>query len=554
MEERNPGYWLHWLFDSRAGASSRLVPRWIFLRAQAVIYFSAFYSLLFQIKGLIGPDGIMPARGYLAAVAKQVPSTKFWFAPTLFWLSSSSQALMIVTWIGVAASILAFVNLWPRLSFFLCFVCFLSFVTAASEFSNYQSDGMLLEAGFIALFFVPRGLIPGLGAGTPPSRASLFLLQWEWFRIYFESGMVKLVSGDRQWRTLTAMDEYYQNGPLPTWIGWYVQHLPHWFQAASAAGTLVLELAIVWMLFFPRRVRLICFFIVTPWEIGVILTANYTFLNYLVLSLGFLLLDDKFLQRFVPVRFRDAVAEDVEAPSAKTSPDHAESANVETETTNGRVLPSRIPRALSGHLSAMRLAVAAVMLTWIFYATTTEMIEIPFRALPLPTLPIEALEHLRIANQYGLFAVMTNGQYEIEFQGSNDGENWTPYPFRNKPQVLNEAPRIYAPYQPRFDWNLWFASLGDWRQDDIVPLTEERLLENNKDVLALFRSNPFSQAPPRYVRAVLWQYWFTTREEKRTTGNWWRRQLLGLYAPVLTRTPEGRLAVVQWPDELPPHD
>src|ERR1700722_11563997 len=115
MEERNPGYWLHWLFDSRAGASSRLVPRWIFLRALAVIYFSAFYSLLFQIQGLIGPDGIMPARGYLAAVAQQVPSTKFWFAPTLFWLSSSSQALMIVTWIGVAASILAFVNLWPRL-------------------------------------------------------------------------------------------------------------------------------------------------------------------------------------------------------------------------------------------------------------------------------------------------------------------------------------------------------------------------------------------------------------------------------------------------------
>jgi lipase maturation factor 1 len=164
------------------------------------------------------------------------------------------------------------------------------------------------------------------------------------------------------------------------------------------------------------------------------------------------------------------------------------------------------------------------------------------------------LEHLRIANQYGLFAVMTNGRYEIEFQGSNDAEHWTPYPFRYKPQALNEAPRIHAPYQPRFDWNLWFASLGDWRQDNLVPLTEERLLENDKDVLALFRGNPFAQSPPRYVRAVLWQYWFTTGEEKRATGNWWRRQLLGLYAPVLTRTPEGRSAVIQWPDELPLHD
>ena len=164
--------------------------------------------------------------------------------------------------------------------------------------------------------------MPGLGAAFSPSRASLFLLQWEWFRIYFESGIVKLVSGDRQWRTLTAMDEYYQNGPLPTWIGWYVEHLPHWFHAASAAGTLVLELVIVWMLFLPRRARILCFFIVTPWQIGVILTANYTFLNYLVLSLGFLLLDDKFLLPFLPMRFRLAVvASPVRTETAQLSED-----------------------------------------------------------------------------------------------------------------------------------------------------------------------------------------------------------------------------------------
>jgi lipase maturation factor 1 len=479
-------------------------------------------------------------------VAQQAASTRIWFAPTLFWLSSSSHTLMAVTWIGLLASILAFVNVWPRLSFFVCFVCFLSFVTAASEFSNYQSDGMLLEAGFITLFFVPGGLNPGLGAGSPPSRASLFLLQWEWFRIYFESGMVKLVSGDRQWRTLTAMDQYYQNGPLPTWIGWYVQHLPHWFQAASAAGTLVMELAIVWMLFLPRRARIVCFFIVTPWEVGVIVTANYTFLNYLVLVLGFLLLDDKFLQGILPARLRHFLP----GGAADVGPHNDEALT----SPSARFTRERFPRSLRGHFSAFRLACTAVMLSWIFYDTTAEMIAIPFRDSPLPTLPIEMLEHLRIANQYGLFAVMTNGRYEIEFQGSNDAEHWTPYPFRYKPQALNEAPRIHAPYQPRFDWNLWFASLGDWRQDNLVPLTEERLLENDKDVLALFRGNPFAQSPPRYVRAVLWQYWFTTGEEKRATGNWWRRQLLGLYAPVLTRTPEGRSAVIQWPDELPLHD
>ena len=161
----------------------------------------------------------------------------------------------------------------------------------------------------------------------------------------------------------------------------------------------------------------------------------------------------------------------------------------------------------------------------------------------------------RIANQYGLFASMTEARYEIEFQGSKDGgATWVPYPFRYKPQALNEPPRVYAPYQPRFDWNLWFASLGDWRQNNIVPLTEERLLSNEPDVLALFKSNPFPKAPPRYVRAVLWQYWFTSIDEKRRTGNWWRRQLLGLYAPEITSTGEGKFAIVQWPDELPPHN
>lgn len=550
---RSPGNLVHWLFDSQDGAPGRLVPRWIFLRALAAIYFSAFFSLLFQIKGLIGTDGILPAHDYLAAVAHSYPLSKLWFAPTVYWISSSSHALMVVTWIGLLASVVAFVNLWPRLSFFLCFLCFLSFVSAAGEFANYQSDGMLLEAGFIALFFVPRGLNPGLGAFSPPSRASLFLLQWEWFRIYFESGIVKLLSGDRQWRTLTAMDEYYQNGPLPTWVGWYVEHLPHWFHAATALGTLVLELGLVWMLFLPRRVRIICFFIVTPWEIGVIITANYTFLNYLVLSLGFLLLDDRFLLPVIPARYRHTVATAMESPVNPDINPHPEEANAEAEEASEE-RPRRIIPRIQGHLSAIRLAVAVVMLTWIFYDTTAEMLLIPFRSLPLPTMPIAALEPFRIANQYGLFAVMTKGRYEIEFQGSNDGQNWTAYPFRYKPQALNEAPRIYAPYQPRFDWNLWFASLGDWRQDELVPLTEERLLDNDKDVLGLFRGNPFAQSPPRFVRAVLWQYWFTSREEKRATGNWWRRQFLGLYAPELTKTPDGRSAVVQWPEELPSHD
>ncbi|WP_158749782.1 lipase maturation factor family protein [Acidobacterium sp. S8] len=533
---KSGAYILRKLFGPSERSPGHLIPRWIFLRALGLIYFSAFYSLLFQIRGLIGPAGILPAQQYLQSVDRSIPGVmQLWFAPTLLWLSASNHALMTVTVIGLVASVLVVANVWPRMTLFICLLCFLSFVSAASDFSNYQSDGMLLEAGFLALFLAPRGLWPDLGASSAPSIASLFLLQWEWFRIYFQSGLVKFLSGDPEWRHFTAMDAYYQNGPLPTWIGWYLQHLPHSFHAFATVATLAMELAIVFLLFLPRRYRILCFFIVTPWEAVVILTANYTFLNYLVLALGFLLLDDQCLTRFVPKRSRSKLSTNKPEP---------------LPASEEEILK---PSPQQQHAAALRLAISAVFLTWIFYATAAELIHMLWRAAPLPSAPVVALDPFRIANQYGLFAVMTRGRYEIEFQGSNDGQNWTAYPFKYKPQALDHPPGIYAPYQPRFDWNLWFASLGDWQQNSLVPLTEERLLTGSPDVLALFAGNPFPQ-PPKYVRSVLWQYWFASMAEKRSTGLWWRRQLLGQYAPTLTRKPDGGFDVVQWPEPLPPHD
>src|SRR6185312_10669512 len=352
--ERSPSNVLRWLFDSHHGARGRLIPRWIVLRALGLIYFSAFFVLLFQIKGLIGPQGILPASRYLAEVKASfgVPG-RYWFAPSLYWISAGSRAMMTVTWIGIVASAAAFFNVWPRFTLFICWICFLSFVTTAQVFSGYQSDGMLLEAGFIALFFAPRGLLPGWGAATPPPRASIFLLQWEWFRIYFESGIVKLLSGDPQWRHLTAMDEYYQNGPLPTWIGWYLQHLPHWFHWVTALATLVMELALVWMMFMGRRLRIICFLITTVWQLVVILTANYTFLNYLVLSLGFLLLDDRLLAPLLGGRFR---IKPIPALSVAPEPDKTAFDGLRT------------------YACKFKIGVCAVVLSWIFYVTAVELV------------------------------------------------------------------------------------------------------------------------------------------------------------------------------------
>jgi hypothetical protein len=521
--------------DPAPGASSsHLGPRWIFLRGLGLIYFSAFYSLLFQIRGLIGPNGLLPAVDYLQAVSTSLHGQRLWFAPTLFWLGASDRGLMLVCWVGLIASVLVIFNLWPRATLIVCFFCFLSFVAAAQEFSGYQSDGMLLEAGFISIFFAPMGLMPGFGKSDPPSRASRFLLQWEWFRIYFESGVVKIASGDLSWRHFTAMDDYYQNGPLPTWIGWYVQHLPHGFHAFVTGLTLAMELAIVWISFLPRRFRIACFLIVTPFQIAIFLTANYAFLNYIVLVLGILLVDDPFIERFVPRRILNLIA------------------GTSTEISPSELPPDSWWDHWRRRLQPVRLGIEAICLTTVFYASTALLVWMFLPQLPIPAKPVTMLEPFRVADRYGLFAVMTHARYEIEFQGSRDGKTWIPYPFRYKPQDPRKAPGIYAPYQPRFDWNLWFASLGRWQDYRFVVWAEERLLSDDPDVLELFAGDPFGGTPPRQVRSVVYQYWFTDMKMKRDQGLWWRRELLGEYAPPLEREPDGKIVLLNVPLAEPP--
>jgi len=529
-----------YLFGPEAPSKrSHLLPRWLWLRALGLIFFSAFYSLLFQIRGLIGPDGILPAGRYLSGAREQAGALSYWYIPSLLWLGSGNHALMAISWIGLIASLLLVLNFWPRGTIAVCLLMYLSFVAAAQDFSSYQSDGMLLEAGFISLFFAPRGWRPRLGDASPPSRASLYLLRWEWFRIYFESGIVKLASHDPQWRSLTALDQYYANGPLPDWIGWYVQQLPHRFQASLTVTTLGIELGLVWMLFLPRRLRLVCFYIVTVFQFGIILTANLAFLNYLVLCLGVLLLDDECLRGA-----RAAVLGVFRQPQ-KPSPQASVGEAVLIDA--GRPQGPTLGR-FGIYLRRASLVTSGVILSWIAYNTAALLLLMLVRGFPLPTSPVVWLEPFRISNQYGLFAVMTRARYEIEFQGSNDGQTWVAYPFRYKPQDPREAPRLYAPYQPRFDWNLWFASLGGWREYPFVVRTEVQLLRGSPSVLSLFAGNPFPGKPPREVRAVLWQYWFTDLKVKREEGLWWSRKMLGLYAPTLEFTPDGSVGAVEMPD------
>ena len=269
--------------------------------------------------------------------------------------------------------------------------------------------------------------------------------------------------------------------------------------------------------FLPRRFRIVCFWIVTPFQFRIILTGNYAFLNYLVLSLGFLLLDDRF------ITFVDSAALERRPAVAAQSP------LPQTTWPRNLISSGSPPSALALDFLCHngRCCLQPFLTSQNFHMRQSP----PWNHFVLPT-------------SYGLFAVMTHARYEIEFQGSNDGQTWTAYSFRYKPQDVHKAPGIYAPYQPRFDWNLWFASLGSWGENPFVLRTEEQLLLNSPDVLALFAGNPFPNGPPQTVRSVLWQYWFTDLTTKRKENAWWRRELLGPYAPALQRRPDGSIAAV----------
>jgi lipase maturation factor 1 len=496
-----------------------------------LIFGSAFYSLLFQIHGLIGERGILPATSYLHAVRDAVPGmSRYWIAPTLFWLSAGDRALGCVVWVGLVASVLLAINVAPRVASILCTIAFLSCIAALQDFASYQSDGMLLQAGVACMCLAPPGMRPGLAASSPPSRAGIWLLRWEWFAIYFESGVVKLLSGDVQWRTLTAMDHYYEDSPLPAWPGWYAQQLPHAFHAGTVLLTFALELVAPWVVFLTRRPRIILAAIVSVFQIGIIVTSNYGFLNVLVLVLGVALVDDRALTGAarwmidrVPLALRSRGA------TLRTS--------LRVDRSLGHRADSPQSPATGRGGSRWNGWIAVVVLAITVYVGVVDFL--PFALPGGMRTPARLLAPLRVTNAYGLYAVMTTAEYEIEFQGRGNDTTWVPYPFRYKPQDPGLAPRLYVPYQPRFDWNLWFASLGPWNDSPWVVMTQVQLLTNDPSVLSLFAANPFAAAPPTAVRSVLWRYSFTDVATHRRTGQWWHRELLGLYGGTVTRASGG---------------
>jgi len=370
-----------------------------------------------------------------------------------------------------------------------------------------------------------------------PSRLFVWLLRLLLFKLMLLSGCVKLLSHDPTWRNLTALTYHYQTQPLPPWTAWYAQQLPVWFQKFSCATLFAIELGAPWLMFGPRRVRLAGAGLLAGLQVLIVLTGNYAYFNWLTLALCLVLLDDFMLAGLVPVRLRGWFGVKGEGGVAKTQDGKlilGQSQNMPESEAFSTCCGSqtRAPGAWRWPQGVV-VGVAAVVLGSSGFVLAETL---GFRSALLAPLGwvTGELEPFRTVSSYGLFAVMTTQRNEIVMEGSNDGVTWRPYEFKYKPGDVNRRPGFVAPMQPRLDWQMWFAALGSPEQSPWLDPLCVRLLQGSPDVLALLAGNPFPEAPPKYIRAELYNYQFTDAPEWRATGAWWRRTRVGEFLPAVS--------------------
>jgi len=468
--------------------------RW-FLRVLGLIYLIAFVSLWIQVDGLIGTNGISPVNQFLPAVHEQLGSQAYSLLPTLCWFNSTNTFLHFLCGGGVAFSLLLIFGIVPAICLIALLVSYLSLTIAGQTFLSFQWDILLLETGFLSIFLAPWQLWQKRGQETPVSRVALFLFKLLLFKLIVMSGVVKLSSGDDCWWNLTALDYHYWSQPLPTMFGWWADQSPEWFKHFSVAFCLVVEIIVPFLIWAPRRPRLIAAGLMIFLQVVIAITGNYCFFNLLTIALCLLLIDDATLVR-----------------------------------KYATVIDRRYSFRLSMCGATVVIIVSLPINAWLIFNAFRPDAQWPRRL----AFAYEHLEPFRIVNGYGLFRVMTKDRREIVIEGSADGIDWLPYEFKWKPGNLKRAPGWCAPHQPRLDWQMWFAALGTAQQNPWFIRLAIFLLEGKRDVTQLFAHDPFPNQPPRYVRAILYRYRFTTANERGQTGAWWRREELGEYLPTVS--------------------
>jgi len=518
-----------WQFIFGPDTDRHRIGRSLFIRGMGIIYLVAIASWWSQVALLVGETGLAPAARLVEWITQQADGAgraPFWSLPGLFWLTGTSDfALHLLAFAGCLLSLLVIFGRLVGPALAGLWLIYLSFVNSGGVFMSFQWDILLLEAGFLSLFFCRWEWKTAWLDPPPLTVVNRIALVWSWFliaKLMFFSGWVKLAwdseTHPEWWSEGTAMTFHYMTQPLPTWTAWWAHHLPMWFHKASLVPMYIVELALPFAVIFGRWGRLAAFWGFAGLMILILLTGNYTYFNWLTIVLCLPLLHDRLWPEWLRRR-------------------------LDFEPLGLTPRPELRPLMVRLGLAAPAILVLALL--------NLQIILRDLHRAPRPVLssnPVPAwLESLsgklapfHLASGYGLFRTMTTERPEIIMEGSSDGLQWLAYDFAWKIDGIADRPRFVAPHQPRVAWQFWFAALEgrfDYRSTNAVWIESLvlKLLAGDRSVDVLIKDNPFPHTPPRLIRARLMRYEFTTAAERHETGDWWKRVVVGEYLPAVSR-------------------
>lgn len=484
------------LFGDLADVRGYWLTRFLLYRGLGVICLIAFLVAVNQFRPLLGERGLLPVPLWV----KQVP---FRASPSLFYLFPRDIAFTIAAWVGVALSCLVITGISERYGTWfsvavwaLIYVLYLSFVNVGQTFYAFGWESILLEACFFAMFLGSSKVVP--------QRIPIWLFRWLLFRIMFGAGLIKL-RGDPCWRDLTCLNYYYETQPMPNPLSWYFHWAPQWFNKTGVLFNHFSELIVPFAYFLPQPIAGIAGSFTILFQLTIIISGNLSWLNWLTLFLAFSTLDGKFLSPLISFS----------APAV-----HA---------------PARayqwVNLGLAGIVAILSIPVVLNMIS------SRQIMNLNYNPLHL-------------VGTYGAFGSITRPRYEVIVEGTQDSvitssTRWREYEFKGKPGDVDKRPPQIAPYHLRLDWLMWFAAMSSYQNYPWFVNFVAKLLQGDAAVSSLLRTNPFSDHPPRYVRALLYEYHFTTPDERKRTKAWWTRTLTGPYFPAVSLQTPGFRRVLQ---------
>lgn len=454
--------------------------RLVIQRGIAVLYLIAFIATLDQFKALLGENGLLPVPRFLKYV-------KYEESPSIFHFFYSDTFLTVVAWTGLVISVVLLLGLVDNLPWWsaailwaILWVLYLSIVNVGQTFYSFGWESMLLEMGFLVIFLgANKNMVPIL---------IIFLFRWMLFRVEFGAGMIKL-RGDECWRNLTCLDYHHETQPMPNPLSWYFHNLPSWIHRFEVAANFFFQLVLPWGLFLPQPFAAGSAGLIILSQLWLVLSGNFSWLNWMTILLGFSALPNSILQKIIPISLGAAFVS-------------------------------------SGSHQVISIIIALALISFSYW---------PIKNLLSPNQAMNAsFNRYHIINTYGAFGSVTKKRHEIIIEGTSDTEitedsKWLEYEFKGKPGDISKRPPQFAPYHLRLDWLMWFASFGQNQQQHwFIPFVE-KLLKNDKETLRLIKYNPFPESPPEYIRARFYHYQFTTPSEHKESKNWWKRELVSEY-------------------------